>query len=176
MAVSDTTALASVLLYVPWRGVSRLGPVGTMMCRFFATGDSGGGGVQARLSTTGRELGFPALYVPTLIAAEDGLATAEDVQLSYISAGIERINANITRVITMTDQGAANFGELTGSSPHLSIGIEREGAVDILSAAWLTNTDTKVYAIALFCTVYDQQTMASGKGRTMIEGPLAGPL
>ncbi len=159
-------------IYVPHRGVSRTGIVGTYAYRATAAGDVSGGGVDHILKMQGDELGFPALLVPTLFGARDNLATAEDVLVSMLSNN-ERIPANLERRIQMGVADGLNTGELQGS--YIPVEFDSESSENMWQWGWATNTDGKTYAAFMFAVVYDRQAMAR-ETDLRLEGPLAGPL
>ncbi len=177
MAVSTAVTLTTAGLYVPFRGVSRLGAVGTLHVRLNTVGAAGGGNVTLLLSMRGDEFGFNMLWVPTLIVVEDGLSSAITVSLTYIQLA-ERLGgqgSGMARVITTAPVSTVNIGELAGSSPHISVNPVTATEVNVLQALWSTNTDTIAYVMNIYGTVYDEQAMAR-ESELELAGPVAGPL
>jgi len=174
MAVSKTVAFVNVggTLYVPHRGVSRFGIVGTYSFRVTETGDATGGGVDIILQMKGDELGFPALVVPTIIAARDNLATAENVKFSHL-ANNDRLASNYERRIDMVLADDLNLGELVGT--YIPSERDAPATASMWQWSWASNVDTKTYAASLFAVVYDRQAMSKAHDLQLV-GPLAGPL
>ncbi len=178
MSVSATIVFATDVLYVPFRGSGRQYSVGTFQVRGSVVGDGSGGTATILLSMVGDELGFPALYVPTLITVQDQLATAEVVRITYVQAGLERVGsggANFVRAITPVTVAATNFGELAGSSPILSVVHGLQAAVNVMSALWATNETGDTYQFLLYGLVYDEQYQAR-RTDLDVHGPQAGAL
>ncbi len=151
-------------LYVPFRGVARNGIVGTFHIRMTVTGDSGGGTAEIRFSWNHIEFGFHALLVPTLITARDNLASAENVQLEYVTQGNERIEGEIEVILVPSTFGALHIGAFQ------DLGIVIEGRIfaggfaatgrEVVNIKWTTNTDAKLYVGQLYGVVYDAEHMA----------------
>lgn len=160
-------------LYTPFRGVSRRGAVGTVHLRGNDVGEAGGGTVKITLTATGNEFEFPALLVPTVIACDDTLATAENVEVLF-NAASERLSQDFRMSIQMLSAAARNLGQLTGSKMPMEFSLD-DDEVTMMVFTWLTNTDTKVYIAHMFATVYDRQAMARSE-ELDVGGPLIGPL
>lgn len=162
MAVLVNREVAATGLYVPYHQAGRDASnalVGSLAVNAEATGDSGGGNVTIQLLMLRSEFGFPQLWVPTLIAAQDNLGTAEPVVFNYLSSGNRRLNANIAEVITMIDGGGtSDFGHVENVSLPLEVdpGSDRS----VLSMKWSTNTDGKIYHMHVVGPVYDLQMLA----------------
>lgn len=149
--------------------------MGTLSVGMTVAGDAGGGSIFLGLSMTGRELGFPFIWTPTLIAAHDNLASAIDVRLQYLTP-IDRLELQLERRISMANAGGtANQGQIEGSFLPVSVVLDNVIAQTVLQAVWATNTDGKAYNLNLFGVVYDEQAMAR-ESELEVTGPLAGPL
>lgn len=147
--------------YVPWHTASRdsnAGLVGTLAFNAEATGDSGGGTVKILLRMRREEFGFPILWVPTQVTTIDNLATAEDVIVTYETAGNRRLSTSFQQIVQMRQVLSTNAGAVE----NVVIPIEGvgPGQLDIMQAEWATNTDTKTYHLHMFGPVYDLQMLA----------------
>lgn len=149
-------------LYVPYHQASRSvgnGLVGTLFVDAEAVGDSGGGSVSILLQMRREEFGFPLLWVPTLIAVQDNLATAEVVDMVYTAGGNRRALGPIGEAVVTVDGAAGlNRGQMT----NVTLPIEGVAlaTASIMSADWASNVDTKIYHLHVFGPVYDLQLIA----------------
>lgn len=163
MAVSNNTAMAGGH-FVPFRmrkraGASRTDPVGTLHVNAEVSGDGSGGSATASITGVKDTFGFPALWVPTMIAVQDVLASLVDVRIIFGAVGNDRLEATVSVPVVMTAVGGVNMGVLGNTSILIdSSGVANAG--DVLSAVWATNTNTFVYHLHVYGPVYDGQWLA----------------
>lgn len=163
MSVSANTAMSGGH-FVPFRmrkrgGGSGTDPVGTLHVNAEVTGDSSSGSVTATITGVKDTFGFPAMWVPTLIAVQDVLASLVNVRIVFGQVGNDRLEATMSTPIIMTAIGGVNMGVLGNSSVLIdSSGVQ--AAADVLSAIWPTNTDGFLYHLHVYGPVYDGQKLA----------------
>lgn len=160
MSVVTVTQMADQL-YVPFRGFDReAGMVGTLSVDINVTGDASGGTILGQLNMNFLEFGFHPIWVPTRVGGRDNLATAEEILLSYLQAGNERIATDIDEgrlALTINGINRIQF-------EHLAVPIEPlSGGGLVLQGFWLSNVDTKLYHIHAFGPIYDAEALARGK-------------
>ncbi len=160
-------------LFVPYRGVDRESSiVGTISVDINVTGAAGGGTILGQLNMNFIEFGFHPIWVPTRVGGRDNLATAEEILLSYLQAGNERIATDVDEGLLATQINGINRGQFN----QLAVPIEsiRAGGL-VLQGFWLTNTDAKLYHIHAFGPVYDGEALARGKKKgKSVDNLLAG--
>ncbi len=168
MTVSTNVTVAGGR-YVPWRTAMRGGdmgtePVGTLEVDAGASGDVSGGTVSVGITINREEFGFPFLWVPTQITINDTLSTLENANMSYGSAGNERLNTDVLDIIVMRS-GAQSTNEGIGSIAAIPIEAV-PGTVDgrCLFTVWDTNENGKVYHMHVFGPVFDMQVIANQGG------------
>lgn len=178
MAVTSTTQLADGN-FVSFKGFYRsMGPVGTFSFIQRDVGDATGGGLSLIMSMARLQFGFHALIVPTIISVQDNLATPEAVELVYGNTnrrviGVPDAGTSLRDVLVPVAGASGNTGVYTGSKPILEV--SDESPVGVLSFVWSTNTDTKIYRVAVYGLVYDGEYQAKSP-LDFVHGPLAGPL
>lgn len=159
MAVSTTVQMADQL-YVPYHQEGRgegNGLVGTLHVDAEATGAAGGGTVTVSLAMSREEFGFPLVFVPTYISAQDNLAAAEEVRLTYNGEN-PRLSSSLADAILLVRTAATNQGVFNNASIPIEGNNIASGIV--IQMQWITNTDTKVYHMHLFGPVFDLQVIA----------------
>lgn len=163
--MSVTAAITSVL-YVPFRGAGRYGPVGTFSFDGSVTGDGSGGQANVQLQLNGREqFGFKPILLVKEVGLEDNLGTAEDVMV-YADNSSERLSAPMRVVVPMVQHGGSttlNLGRLPDTRWLLEQTLAQFGdgdATKVLIAQWETNTSSKVYHLHAWGIVFDEEWLA----------------
>lgn len=158
-----TVTQAGDQLFVPYRGFDRAaGIVGTLSVDINITGDASGGTILGQLNMNFLEFGFHLIWVPTRVGGRDNLATAEEILLSYLAAGNERLATDVDEGLLAVTINGINRGQFE----QLAVPIEPIiGGGLVLQGFWLTNTDTKLYHIHAFGPVYDAEALARGKSK-----------
>lgn len=166
MMAIDVSTLVSSGKFVPFRTARRGGrygkdPVGTLFIDAGATGAAGGGTVTLRIAMARIEFGFHPLFVPTVINTFDTLATPEEVQLFYDSAGNERVvdGSSGIRQTELAVAGASS-NDLVFTVPGFVIEPDQVAAADVLDFVWATNTDTILYHAHVFGMLFDAEIIA----------------
>jgi len=164
MAVSTNVGVASSD-FTPFRTAARGGddgyePVGTLFVNGGATGDVTGGTVEALIRVRRDILGFPMIWIPTMISVSDTLAAAEEILVALNQNGNARIHADLQTAILTVRASGTNAGIIT----DLIVPIEpdQDSTTRIIQAVWATNTDGKAYHLHVFGPVFDRQLMAEG--------------
>lgn len=149
--------------FVPFHTLNRGGDnglVGTFFVDAEVTGDSGGGGVTLRQGLGRNDLGFPWLWVPTIVASRDNLATAEVVTFIYDLTNNRRLSASLHETKLALQAGAVNAALMENTS--VPIEPDSDVSAEVFDVIWQTNTDTKIYHLHMFGPVYDLQLIAAG--------------
>lgn len=150
---------------MPFRTKRRAGdrgvdPVGTLYVDATVTGDSGGGTATIDISMSKEEFGFHAIWVPTIIALSDVLASAVDVRFIWRSNGNERLSSSLQELVTMSTVQSIQFGAATVAK-GLIVDPDQVGGDLVFSATWATNTDAFAYHLHVYGLVWDGQVMAA---------------
>ncbi len=162
MSVTGTLTVAADGLYVPFRGFDReAGIVGTLQVSGSATGDAGGGTVSVQITMREEEFGFHPIWVPTQVSVIDDLAAAEAVNLSFSSAGNERLAA--TQIEALLSIRSQSFNHAAFSELGVAIDPDIVAGAAVLTAGWTTNTLNKVYQLRAYGVIFDGQALARGK-------------
>lgn len=166
MSVSESFDIADGL-YVPFRHTDRgNGPVGTFHQLGFDVGDGSGGTVTVGFQMSRLNFGMHALLVVTRVAVRDDQAAADVVRLNFDADGNERLVTQVAEAkLTVRGEGSLNFGNFDFLT--MLIEPDQEVATDVMSVAWITNTNAKTYIAAVYGIVYDAEAMALVKGRQM---------
>lgn len=164
-------------IFVPFPGVKRVqgGPVGTASAMATATGDSSGGSVLCSIKMERTSFGMMGIFVPTAIVVEDYTASAECVIMKYTTDNVRWSGGGPFQFLIDTARvDVINSGFVEG--PLIPCSVRTDTAVDVITALWITNTNTKEYYLKVYGVVYDEQRMARAVNSLSIEGPLAGAL
>jgi len=163
MSVTGTAAVRDGIYqpwHTPWRGGPQgKDPVGTLVVDGGVVGDASGGSVTVAIEMRRTEFGFRVLWVPTQITARDN-ATAENVNLAFVSNGNKRIATDLVEALVMV-LGASSTNSGRGTLSALPIeGSSEADSQRVLSAVWDTNADTKTYHLHAFGPVFDMEQIA----------------
>ncbi len=149
-------------LFTPYRGLDQnVVPIGTFNTSVVVVGDGSGGTAIVDFTMDAEEFGFRASFIPTLITIADTLATPEQVELSYATAGNSRLEAALVFTVLPIASGTGNTINLAGS--QLAVPIEpntQQTNQVILSFRWSSNVTAKAYQAILFGLMYDMERMA----------------
>ncbi len=163
MAVSTDTDMANGH-YVPFRTERRGGdrgdrPVGTLFADGNAIGAAGGGTVEVGLTMGRQPFGFRIMFVPTIIAVRDNLASLENVNFIYALTNNSRLPAgtNVDENIVPITSGGIQVGRVIGVA--FLIEPEEDAPGLVMRATWATNTDGKAYHLHTYGVVYDAEIM-----------------
>lgn len=149
--------------FVPFHTLSRGGSnglVGTLYVDAEVVGDAGGGGVTLRMALGRNDLGFPALWVPTVIGSRDDLATAEVVTFIYDFTNNRRLSSNVHETKLALQAGTVNAALMENTA--VPIEPDSDVPAEVFDVIWQTNTLNKVYHLHMFGPVYDLQLIAAG--------------
>ncbi len=131
-------------------------PVGTVSVEAVDIGESGGGTVTQNFFMQRIMFGFRAILAPTLITAEDDLATAEAIRLVWRITN-RRLVQSMTQAALAIAGAGGNFAKFDESGLILESDVV--ASQNFLAFTWSTNTLAKVYRSFLFASVFDAEVI-----------------
>lgn len=169
MAISSTVTV-SPRAY-PGRPKTGL-PMGTFHGAIQDAGDGSGGTVTLGWMFPKVGLGVMLLYVPVMIAADDGLSTAESVLVRFPrDENLRLTGVDMTFSMEMRAAGGRNGGSHHGVVPLIEPTLVN--SVTKLNMVWVTNTNGVGYIGNVYGYVYDATAWAREPG-LVIDGPVLG--
>ncbi len=133
------------------------GAVGSLACDFEATGDGSGGSVWINVSAADIEFGFRYLFVPTFVFTRDTLASAANISFGWVGTSNRRLQVLESYAQTLVAIAASGVNHAKADPSGIVIEGRTRAQGRIMRIAWPTNTNTFVYHVHVFGTMFDAE-------------------